>query len=306
MTLCGDSMNKQEPMVFFGSGPVAAESLGLLNSDYEIEAIVTKPATLQEMQRVCPDAPVYAVNNQHELDELIRSAGFNSKYGLLVDFGIIVSKVVIDAFPLGIINSHFSILPQWRGADPITFAILSGQRDTGVSLMLLVETMDEGPLLAQATYAIPAGTTTPMLTAELTELSDAMLKMVVPMYLQGIVVPVAQQAGTILQDKNPTYSRRLTKEDGIIDWAKPASQLEREVRAFTGWPKSRTQLAGKEVIITETRAEDRTGKPGTVIVSNKQLFVYCGEGALEILRLKPIGKSDMPAEAFLAGYRNLL
>src|SRR3989344_3602452 len=164
-------MKTSNKLVFFGSGPVAAKSLRLLAQDFTIEAVITKPRlphhrgavpVLELAQKL--KLPVYTASNKMELDELFDSLKFESEAAILIDFGIIISQKVIDYFPLGIINSHFSILPQWRGADPITFAVLSGQKATGVSLMLLVEKMDEGPLLAYSEYDMPAGITTPRLT----------------------------------------------------------------------------------------------------------------------------------------------
>ncbi|MGI0135251.1 MAG: formyltransferase family protein, partial [Candidatus Micrarchaeaceae archaeon] len=142
-------------VVFLGSGPVAAESLHLLSEAFTIEAIVTKPTTTAMMQAACPTSPLYTVEKRRDLDELVANKKFTSACGILIDFGIIVSNKTISSFPKGIINSHFSLLPEWRGADPITFAILSGQKTTGVSIMLLSEGMDEGPLLAQATCDVP-------------------------------------------------------------------------------------------------------------------------------------------------------
>ncbi len=223
---------------------------------------------------------------------------FASQVAILIDFGIIVSQKVIDTFPLGIINSHFSLLPQWRGADPITFAILSGQKQTGVSLMLLVEAMDEGPLLGFGTYNIEIDTTTPMLTAHLIQLSHELITQIVPDYVQDKIMPQPQD------HKVPaTYSRKLAKEDGLIDWHKPAAAIEREVRAYLGWPGSRTSLAGKDVIITKTHVVDaQAGEPGKISVDGKQLRVVCGEGALSIDMLKPAGKKEMAIDAFLAGH----
>ncbi|HEX8350637.1 MAG TPA: hypothetical protein VF598_11785, partial [Hymenobacter sp.] len=106
--------------------------------------------------------------------------------------------------------------------------------------------------------------------------------------------------------KSVSYSRKLSKTDGILDWSKPAQQLEREIRAFAGWPKSRTTLASKDVVISSARVAARTGQPGEVIVEGKELFICCGHDALNIITLKPAGKSEMPATAFLAGYRSLL
>ncbi len=294
--------HKIAKIIFFGSGPVAEESLKLLLPDFEIEAVITKPPTVDEMKTIIPNAPVYSVTDKQNLDKLIINSNFESTLAILIDFGIIVSQSVIDHFPDGIINSHFSLLPEWRGADPITFAILSGQKQTGVSLMLLVEKMDEGPLLAQASYSIPEDATTPELTSALIKLSAAQLKEITPLYLSHKVEPVSQS-----KERKSTYSRKLTKEDGIIDWSKSAQQLEREIRAFAGWPKSHARLAGREIIVTKAMISEKHGQPaGKVSVEGQRLFVYCGDGSLEIKRLKPAGKSEMSAEAFLAGYRQYL
>src|SRR6185295_10299303 len=118
-----------EPILFFGSGPVAAASLDLLRTDFEIEAVITKPRPPHHRGDVPvlalaeqADLPVLTAQNKAELDRLIERHSFQSKIGILIDFGIIVSQKVIDAFPLGIVNSHFSLLPKLRGADPITFS----------------------------------------------------------------------------------------------------------------------------------------------------------------------------------------
>jgi methionyl-tRNA formyltransferase len=298
-------------VVFFGSGPVAAKSLKLLAKDFDIEAVVTKPTTVREMTAVSKDLCVYSVNNKKDLDDLVSARPFQSEVGILIDFGIIVSQKVIDYFSLGIINSHFSVLPEWRGADPISFAVLSGQKQTGVSLMLLTAGMDEGPLLAQSIHEIEPSTTTPELTDDLIQLSYKMLIEIVPLYLEGKTVPAPQEEVTMAESPEPTYSRKLTKEDGDIDWGKPAEQIEREIRAYLDWPKSRTKLAGKDVIITKAYVVPTSSpgeKPGnvTVVPEAKAIYVATSSGSLWIQRLKPAGKNEMTAEAFLAGHRNLL
>lgn len=292
--------------VFFGSGPVALKSLELLSESFSIEAIITKPATKDRMQQSFPGTPVYVVANRAELDQLIAQQSFTSLFGILIDFGIIISQSVINSFRLGIINSHFSLLPEWRGADPITFAILSGQAQTGVSLMLVTKGMDEGPLLAQAPCDIPQGATTPGLTEELIGISDVLIKNIVPAYVNGSVVPAPQEQISLAPDPTPTYSRKLTKEDGKLDWVKPATRLEREIRAYIAWPHSYTSLTGRDIIITHGQVADRTGQPGEVQTESNRLFICCGEQALEILQVKPAGKAEMSAKAFLAGYGRML
>lgn len=301
-------MKKMSPtIVFFGSGPVAAASLRLLAQDFEIEAVITKarPAhhrgdvpTLAAAEEL--SLPVLTVASKRELDKLFDNQPVASQLALLIDFGIIVSKKVINYFPLGIINSHFSILPEWRGADPISFAILSGQAETGVSLMQLVPALDEGPLLAYGTYDLPPDITTPELTEHLINFSNLLLQRTIPQYLSD-KKPGEPQATT---GRTVSYSRKLTKADSLLDWHKPAIELEREVRAYTGWPRSRTKLFGKDVIITKAHVfQADKAKPGTVWNEEKRLGVHTADGILIIDSLIPAGKKEMSAAAFLAGYR---
>ncbi|MDO8265467.1 MAG: methionyl-tRNA formyltransferase [Candidatus Saccharibacteria bacterium] len=299
-------MNKKISLVFFGSGPVAAESLRLLANTFDIEAIITKPTTEQEMGSAYGNAPIFTVSTKDELDKLIENTSFTSQVAVLIDFGIIVSQKVIDYFPYGIINSHFSILPELRGADPISFAILEGKKKTGVSLMLLVEAMDEGPILSVGTLDLDGSETTESLTNELVILSYNLLSDRLVEYLSGETDLVDQQILANKFDVRPSYTRKLTKLDGNIDWSKSAEQIEREIRAYSGWPKSKTTLNGVDCVITNASIINKSGKPGDYFIDNKSLYVFCGENALIIERLKPAGKKEMDIAGFLAGYRNRL
>jgi methionyl-tRNA formyltransferase len=300
-------------VVFFGSGPVSARSLELLQHNFAIEAVITKPTTLQEMTTAANDVPIHTVANKAELDLLIDTNAFDSKVAVLIDFGIIVSQKVIDSFPLGIVNSHFSLLPQLRGADPISFAILEGLNKTGVSLMLLVEAMDEGPVISCGIHELNGAETTPTLTERLILLSNALLNDNLPKYISGDAKATDQTKLPQLipgHPDQPSYSRKLTKQDGLLDFRKPAAQLEREVRAFIEWPKSRTKLASKDVIITQAYAIPSIGadqKPGdtTVVKETGQIGIATSGGTFWIEKLKPAGKKEMTAAAFLAGYGHL-
>ena len=294
-------------IVFFGSGPVAAKSLVLLAERFTIEAVVTKPRArhhkgdvpvIEQAERL--RLPITTTPTKQTLDDIFAGKPFSSQIAVLIDFGIIVSQKVIDYFPLGIINSHFSLLPEWRGADPITFSILGGQKKTGVSLMVLTAGMDEGPLLGYGEYPLSPSITTPQLTDDLIALSDALITTILPKYICGEIVPQPQNPSVI-----PTLSRKLTKADGVIDWQKPATQIEREIRAFIEWPKSHAIFAGMSVIITAAHVADASGQPGTTVIINKQLIIYCGQHALAIDRLKPANKKEMDVQAFLAGYNYL-
>ena len=295
-------------VIFFGSGPVAAKSLELLANDFEVEAVVTKPRAPNHKGAVPVIAlteelgiPTYTANSKQELDTLFLDKPFRSDLAILIDFGIIVSQEVIDYFPLGIVNSHFSILPEWRGADPITFAILSGQKKTGVSLMLVVEKMDEGPLIGYGEYDLSDTETTPGLTDGLIKLSHGLLLHEIPRRTSP--TPGVPQSIT---GRDVSYSRKLTKADGIIDWSKSATEIEREIRAFIGWPGSHTTLGTKDVIITEAGVLTGSGTAGTISFDKNRLIIYAGKGALDVKRLKPTGKSEMDVHQFLAGYARLL
>jgi methionyl-tRNA formyltransferase len=301
-----------ETIVFFGSGPVAAESLRLLAKDFAIEAVVTKPRPEHHRGPVPVldvaaelNLPVITTSGKKELNTVFANRPVKSRLAVLIDFGIIVSQKVIDYFPFGIINSHFSLLPEWRGADPITFSVLSGQKQTGVSLMLLTAGMDEGPLLAQAPYDMVDDITAPQLTDHLIELSYLSLEHIIPLWFEGAIKAAPQEEVTMSGLTAPTYSRKLTKKDGVLDWDKPAVQLEREIRAFQGWPKSRATFGELEVVIIKAHVQDASGAPGIREIIGKKPLIFCGDKALVLDIVKPAGKKEMTGEAFLAGYKQL-
>ena len=290
-------------IVFFGSGPVATESLDLLKNDFDIEAVITKPQPTHHKQpfpvlKLAQELGIrtFTASTQEELSILFEKNIFKSDLGIIVDHGIIISHNVIESFPFGIINSHFSLLPRWRGADPISFSILNGDSETGVSLMVIVERLDEGDLLAQKHIQINQNATAPSLTTELIKLSHQMLVETVPLYLSGAVIPYPQP------DVTPTYSHKLSKSDGIIDWHKPAKHLEQEIRAYLGWPRCRTKLGGIDLIITGAHIASGSGEPGTIRIENQQLGIYCGEDILILDKLIPPGKKEMSSSSFLNGY----
>ncbi len=295
-----------ETILFFGSGPVAADSLLWLANNFNIEAVITKP----KKEHHIGDVPVLDITNKlkiktHQaidklsLEEIFETNHFESKLAILIDYGIIISQKIIDYFPLGIINSHFSILPEWRGADPITFAILSGQQETGVSLMKLTTKMDEGPLLNWQTIPLDNTETTPILTEKLINLSNKLIIKTIPNYLNNKIIPQDQK----ITKKNISYSRKITKNDGKLNFNLPAEQLERQIRAYINWPKSKTIINNIPVAITKVKIINQSGEPGIFFRFNNQLAVYCYEKALLIEELIPDNKKRMTSTAFMAGHK---
>jgi len=293
-----------ETIVFFGSGPVAAASLKLLADNFDIEAVITKPqpAHHKESFPVIEEAKrrqltILTASNQRELSTIFQEHDLKSSLGVIIDHGIILKKDVIEKFPLGIINSHFSLLPRWRGPDPISYAILNGDEETGVSLMVIVEELDEGALIAQAAVPIASDATTPSLTEELINVSHQLLCQYLPRYQAGDIIPYPQSNNT------PTYSRKLKKVDGIIDWNKSVIEIERQIRAYKGWPRSRTTISQIDCVITAAHTEDQHGEPGKLYIHNRSMGVFCLDGLLMIDSLTPAGKKEMSAQAFLNGYK---
>jgi methionyl-tRNA formyltransferase len=165
--------------------------------------------------------------------------------------------------------------------------------------MAIVPALDEGPIIAVEHVLIPADETAIELTDRLVDVSNKLIQRILPDYVNGLIEPQDQ-------DKNiqPTYTFKLKKSDGGIIWTKPAVHIEREVRGFWGWPGSRTNLLGRDIIITKARVFDEPTSlsPGQVAPDRKRLIVGCGDAkALEIIALKPAGKNEMTAQAFLNG-----
>ena len=224
------------------------------------------------------------------------SREIKSEIGLIIDYGVIVSSSAIEKFPKGIINSHFSLLPRWRGADPITYCLLEGDSETGVSLMKIVPKLEEGPIIAQERLPLKDKINVLELTDKLIGLSNSMIKKCLPDYLAGKLEASPQS------DLGVTYSHKIKKSDGIIDWGKPAHRIEREIRAYAGWPKSRTVLKDIDCIITEVEVSTKTGERGDFEITDNDLLMFAGEGSLAIKRIQPASKKEMSAAEFLRGY----
>lgn len=220
-----------------------------------------------------------------------------ARLAVLAAYGRIMPQSVLDQFPLGIINVHPSLLPLHRGPTPIEQAILEGVTKTGVSIMRLSAGMDEGPIYKQKSIHLTGNESKAELTRHLQQLGGKLLLEVLPFIADGSLKARAQP-----HPDRATYSHLLMKEDGVIDWNKPAKQIEREIRAFLGWPGSRATLFSKDVIVTQAHVSKESGTAGQTEVKEKEMLVYTSSGSLVIERLKPAGKNEMTAAEFIRGY----
>jgi methionyl-tRNA formyltransferase len=299
-------------ILFFGNERLAtgvtttAPTLrALVKAGYEVCAVVvaqndSKPSRKKRGAEIIDvaaehDIPVLSPEDLGQAKDELRA--FGAEAAVLISYGKIVPQSIIDIFPKGIINVHPSLLPLHRGSTPIESAILNGDKETGVSLMRLTEQVDAGPVYAQSKLTLYK-LTKQMVADTLTAWGIELLLRYLPDILDGSSVPPAPQYETLA-----THDKLIKKEDGIIDWYKDADQIEQEIRAYAGWPRSRATIGGKEVIITKAKVSDKIGAPGDTKTDDGKLIAFCKWGALEIESLIPAGKKEMTAKAFLAGYK---
>jgi methionyl-tRNA formyltransferase len=221
---------------------------------------------------------------------------------VVVAFGQILPRAVIDIPPRGTINVHSSLLPRYRGAAPIHWAILNGDEETGVTTMLIDEGLDTGPLLASRATPIAPGETTPELEARLAVMGGALLLETIDGLAAGTVGPVPQDHAAA------TVARMLRKEDGRIDWTEGADLIARRVRGFAPWPGTVTTNSGSDLKILRAAplppTPSASAVPGTVIATGDGIVVACGGGtALRVTEVQPASRRAMTADAYAAGAR---
>ena len=220
---------------------------------------------------------------------------------VVVGYGQIIPQSIIDMAPLGIINVHGSLLPKYRGAAPIQWAILNGDAQTGVTIMKMDAGLDTGPMLTQATTPIASTDNAQTLHDRLAELGGELLVKTIPDFVAGKITQQPQPAEGV------NYARKISKEDGLIDWSQPSQVIWNRVRGFTPWPGAFTHfpVESQPRLLKVWSAEvepNLSGAPGTILRADKDVVVACGQQALRILQLQREGGRRMTAQEFLAGH----
>lgn len=215
---------------------------------------------------------------------------------VVVAYGRILPAAVLAAPRTGCVNVHASLLPRWRGAGPIQWAIAHGDEQTGVCLMQMDEGMDTGPVIACEATPIDPDETAGELGARLAQMGADLLTRELPRWVAGELTPTPQDHDAA------TMAPLLTKDDGRIDWSWPARAVHDRVRGMHPWPGAYTTLDGATLKIHRTRVLDESGAPGAVLAADDALIVACGEGAVAIEQLQLAGKKRLKARAFLSGH----
>lgn len=211
-------------------------------------------------------------------------------------YGLILPQAVLDIPPLGCLNIHASLLPRWRGAAPIQRAILAGDHETGITIMQMDAGLDTGEMLSKHAIPIEEGDTAQTLHDKLAALGGTAIVEALNALQQDQLVPEAQDSA------QATYAAKLTKEEGLINWTKPALEIARAVRAYNPFPGAHTAWQGESLKLWMAQAIDATGEPGVVLAAGKTgIVVACGQGALCITELQRAGGKRLAAAQFLAG-----
>jgi methionyl-tRNA formyltransferase len=279
--------------------------------DFAIRAVVTQPDKPKGRELKLTPSPVKVLAERLRLPVLqplkAREEAFASQLRelnpdlmVVVAYGQILPQSLLDLPPHGCLNVHTSLLPKYRGAAPIQWAIAEGEPETGVTIMKMDAGLDTGPVLATRRTPILATDDSRTLHDRLAQLGADLLAQTIPDYVAGRIVPQPQPLA------GGSYAAKIKKEDGRIDWDLPARKIWNRLRAFTPWPGAFTFLAAepKPLLLKVWKAEvmEQAGPPGVIFSADKTgLVVGCGQGSLRILELQREGGKRLAAEQFLAG-----
>jgi len=294
-------------LAFMGTPDFAVPTLAaLIEAGHDLAAVYTQPARPAgrgQRERVAPveayararAIPVRTPRTLKDPNEQAAFAALGLDAAVVAAYGLILPPAILAAPRLGCINVHASLLPRWRGAAPIQWAIMAGDRETGIAIMVMEAGLDTGPVLAVEKVAIGPATTGGSLHDTLAALGGPLAARTLAAFAAGTLQAVPQPAAGV------TYARKLTPADGALDWCKPALDLERQIRALAPQPCAWFTHGGERIkVFAAAVAGGARGVAGHVL--DADLTVACGEGALRLLKLQRPGRSALGGGEFLRGY----
>ncbi|WP_112320508.1 methionyl-tRNA formyltransferase [Oceanibium sediminis] len=288
-------------VVFMGSPAFSVPTLdALVAAGHEVAAVYTQPPRPAGRGKKPRPVPVAAraealgleVRSPARLrnDEAIADfAALNADVAVVVAYGLILPQDILSAPRFGCLNIHASLLPRWRGAAPIHRAIMAGDSETGVCIMQMDAGLDTGPVLTRASLPIRPEDTTGTLHDKLSALGAGLIVET----LNGLPAPVTPQP-----EVGVTYADKIHKSEARIDWTRPATEVDRQIRGLSPFPGAWTELDGTRIKLLSSRLGEGTGAPGEVLHGFK---VACGTGAVEVTSAQRAGKGAQDADSFLRG-----
>ena len=280
-------------IVFFGTSDIGLPILEDLIANHQVLAVVTSPDKPSGRKQELTPTPIALLAKQHKIQilkpkKVRNNPDFLSELAEIVDsryidifivvsYGKILPLELLELPPLKTINVHFSVLPKYRGAAPVQFALLNGETTTGTSIFILDAEVDHGPILATQQIAIADDDTNATLQAKLAEISSTLLLDTLPKYADGTLTPIEQD------HSQATFTKLISKEDGLVDWSKPAPEIYNQFRAYQPWPGIYTTWQDKKLKIIDCKlSEDKT--------------------SLELITIQLEGKNPVSMKDFMNGY----
>ncbi|MGC9048813.1 MAG: methionyl-tRNA formyltransferase [Patescibacteria group bacterium] len=317
-------------IIFFGTPEFAAIILdSLIKNNSKPVTVITAPdkpvgrhAYQQAGKQILTPPPVKVLSQKHNIPILqpenlkenlnLKSEILNLKPDLFIvaAYGLILPQELLAIPKYGSLNIHPSLLPKYRGPSPIQATILNGDTETGVTIILMDEKMDHGPILAKCKKQITNKITTEELTKELADLGAKLLIETLPKWINGEIKPIPQD------HSKATFTKIIKKEDGQINWSNSAQEIERMVRAYWPWPSAYTRIQTTKpkiqnkilkIIKADVLKIEHQKQPGMVFLTeNKKLLVACRENALILEEVQLEGKRQMTVQEFLNGYPEIV
>ena len=302
-------------VVFMGTPEFALPALDALHAEHQVVLVVTQPDRRRgrgqklayppvKEAALSKNLPLWQPPSLRGPEAIERLRMVRADVFVTAAIGYLIPPQVLAIPPFGCLNLHASLLPRWRGAAPISAAILHGDAETGVTLMLMDEGLDTGPILAQVRCPIQSDDTAATLTRRLARLGADLLIETLPRWLRAEITPRPQPGEGV------TLAPRLKKADGRIDWRRSAVYIERMTRAYDPWPGAYTSFRGRTLKVLRARALPELGleeSPGRVVaLEGGDIGVVTGKGVLVLVEIQLAGKRAMPTSAFCCGYRDFV
>ena len=295
-------------LAFMGTPPFAAKALeALIAAGHEIAAVYSQPPRPAGRGHKLVPSAVHMLADSHGIpvrtpaklravvEEHEAFAALELDLAVVAAYGLILPQPILDAPRLGCLNIHGSLLPRWRGAAPVQRAILAGDKETGITIMRMDAGLDTGPMLLKGAVPIGRWTTSVQLFDQLADLGAALIVDAIARLEKGDLPDIPQPEDGV------TYAAKLDRADGVIDWALPAIDLDRKVRALNPWPGTGFEFRGERIKLLEATIAAGEGAPGTILGLSEDgsPVVACNSGALKLVTVQRPNRGPQDAASFL-------
>ncbi len=296
---------RQLRVAFMGTPDFAVPTLkALIEAGFNVVAVYSQPPARSGRGKKLKNSPVHALaaasnievhtpENFKSEDEIATFKALDLDVAVVVAYGQILPQAILDAPKYGCVNVHASLLPRWRGAAPIHRAIMAGDKETGICIMKMDIGLDTGPVIARKSIDITNTSTTADLHDQLANMGAEMINDALLGFCDGSLIPQEQSLDGV------TYAKKIDKAEALIDWSRPATDIDRQVRGLCPFPGAYTLYGGERIKILAGSLEEGNSAPGTLL--DDQLLVACGTGAYRIERAQKAGKGAMDRQDFLRG-----